>query len=154
MLGAFDNNWVDLVDWLIDYCLTSIEQYFSYIQNKFSNIGKLMKWKKFGRDEKFSLCSSYNAPALFRNLHNRSLECRECGPLQTRYLLSSTVGLSVLYPDNPPNWEGFPLFTTWGCSEQLCVFEPWKSSPVPRLDFVTCIKVQKELWRLISKCYL
>ena len=91
-----------MIDWLIDYCLTSIEQYFSCIQNKFNNIGKLMKWKKLGRDEKFSLCSSYSALALFRNLHNRSLECRECGSLQMRCPLSSTVRLSVLYPDNPP----------------------------------------------------
>jgi hypothetical protein len=90
-------------DWLIDYRLTSNEQYFSYIQdeNKFNNRLKknltergkgwvnrvsdfwlpLKLYGELGRDEQIVFCSDCNAPTLFRNPRKISLVCRERGTL-------------------------------------------------------------------------
>jgi hypothetical protein len=43
-----------------------------------------------------TLCRGYNVATLFWNLRKRSLACRERGTLQKRYVLWSTVRLSVL----------------------------------------------------------
>ena len=49
------------------------------------------KYGKLGRD----FCSGYNTHTLFQNLQKRSFVCSECGTLQARYPLLSSVRLSI-----------------------------------------------------------
>jgi hypothetical protein len=51
---------------------------------------RAMEYGELGTDGTF-FCSGYNAPIIFRNLQKMSLACRDCGFLQTRYPLWSTV---------------------------------------------------------------
>jgi hypothetical protein len=104
--------------WLIDYCLTSSDQYYlSYIQDD-NNVNIILKlcrnerrdgstasttsvcqWKRMERwveTKSLVVCSGYKAPTLFRNLERGLYR----GTLQTHYPLKYTVRLSALLPDN------------------------------------------------------
>lgn len=69
---------------------------------------RLIYWWSWVGMKTLVLCSVYDVPTLFQNLHKRSLACRENGTLQTSYPLWFMVRLSVLWPDIPPLSRGLP----------------------------------------------
>jgi len=119
----------------------------------------LKKYGELGRDEKFSLCSGYNALALFRNLQKMSLVCMESDILQTHYSLSrgfpyppprSTEEVFGVYGEWHPlnallTIERVLLSSTQGRDEQIYGFEPLKPSPVLGI-YIPILKVDFNIW--------
>ena len=67
---------------------------------------------------------------IFFEIYTGSFECNNRDTiLQIRFPLWSTVRLNVIIISQPPS-RGLPLFATRERSEQLCVFESRKLSPL------------------------
>lgn len=106
-------------DWLIDYCLTSSEQYYWCILHEdMFNINyremRVEGWVNLVNDiwmplkrcgelvgNHLILCSGYSAPNLLWNLQKRYFACSECTKFHTRYRLEFTDRLSYYYIDIP-----------------------------------------------------
>ena len=128
-------------------CSTSSDQYFSYIQDEIHmykcrsvlNLKTLIDYCSMSSETYFSYIQDEN------KFQKRSLMCRERGHV-THYDPRSDFpycNLTIL-----PS-RGHLLSAIWGCTEQLCRFEPWETSPVPSENIKERFKVERELWCLV-----
>ena len=118
-----------MIDWLIDYCLTSMEfqlyagQY--HVRQHIITIEMSEKrtiqakdvWLSQVATKHLVFCSGYTTPTHFQNLQKRYLACRNCDPRNTSYTLWFTFRFSVAWYDNPGV-----------CAEYLRAFEPSEPS--------------------------